>query len=153
MTSMDMGESRRRNEDRENDRYPRDNFPREQYAGGNSVAPPASGFPPPPHLGGENGSRPGSSGGSKYSLMSYRQFIIALPEYITPAESAKKYDEYLSQHAKKARMDFFHSHHHEDWLKAKYHPSSFEVCFLNNCTPPFKIHQVHIPCLTIFTVS
>eukprot|EP00976_Prorocentrum_cordatum_P056437 1138889-Prorocentrum_minimum.AAC.5 len=117
----------RRHEERESDRYPRDNFPREPYAGVNAVAPPAVNFPPPPHIGGENGSRPGAPGAAKYGLMTYRQFMITLPEYITPAESAKKYDEYLAQHAKKARMDFFHSHRHEDWLKAKFHPSSVEV--------------------------
>jgi hypothetical protein len=64
--------------------------------------------------------------------MTYRQFVITLPEDITQTDSAKKYDEYICQHSEKARADFFHTHHQEDWLKAQFHPSSVEVCV---CSP------------------
>jgi hypothetical protein len=60
-------------------------------------------------------------------LFTYRQFMLRLPEDVTPAEAERQYNAYRQSHAKLVREEYFRQHSHESWLHAQFHPSSFEV--------------------------
>jgi hypothetical protein len=70
---------------------------------------------------------PGGNGGRGGGLLTYRQFMLRLPEDVTPAEAERQYNHYRQSHAKLVRQEYFREHSHEEWLHAQFHPSCFEV--------------------------
>jgi len=60
--------------------------------------------------------------------MTYRQFMLTLSDDVTPTESMRLYEGFRLQHARRAREEYFQAHKGEQWLKSKFHPSSFEAC-------------------------